>query len=256
MTAAFLSFSAALFFCIFSSGALASGINLFENFDSTTESCIYQNFLQKERLSIGRYDNDRSISGRVSYSGIGGHGGTVFLCPLPVKSAKYTLVFDVRFDRNFDFVKGGKLLGLGPQKIMSGGNGTDPKGWSARVIFLRDGGVGLYYYHQDQKGRLGDIVRADGFSFELERSYRVRMDLTLNSAPQVADGVIQLFVDGKQLAEKKEIRFRAVGDEALISKFLFSTFHGGSTDAWAPKNPDGTLKTVHAYFDNISLTAN
>ena len=137
---------------------------------------------------------------------------------------------------------------------MSGGKGTTPEGWSARVIFLRGAGVGLYYYHQDQKGRYGDQLNAKGFSFELDRYYHVRMELALNSAPFMSDGCIRLFIDEKQLIEKKNIRFRNVGgDDALISNFLFSTFHGGSTDKWAPKNFDGTFKTVDAYFDNILL---
>ena len=245
-------FCTILLFTLFSS-AFANDISLIEDFDTKNYGCIYKNFLRQRNLEIVRDNRDHFFSGKVSYSGSDkGSERVIFRCPLAVPAMSYTLEFDVKFDENFEFIKGGKLHGLGPNQVMSGGKGTASDGWSARIIFLQDGGVGIYYYHQDQKGNFGTSIKANNFNFELNRYYRVRMELTLNSVAQSSDGSIELFIDDKRLIEKNGIRFRAVeGDEALITTFLFSTFHGGSTDAWAPKNLDGTFKTVNAYFDNF-----
>ena len=39
----------------------------------------------------------------------------------------------------------------------------------------------------------------------------------------------------------------------LIQRFLISTFHGGSSKSWAPKNEDGSYATVYARFDNFMV---
>jgi hypothetical protein len=50
------------------------------------------------------------------------------------------------------------------------------------------------------------------------------------------------------------IQFRGVaGDSTLISKLLFSTFHGGNTENYAPKDEEGNFTTVYAYFDNFAV---
>jgi hypothetical protein len=39
----------------------------------------------------------------------------------------------------------------------------------------------------------------------------------------------------------------------LNYQFIFETFHGGSSERWAPTNPDGSFATVHALFDNFEV---
>ena len=93
----------------------------------------------------------------------------------PIRPAlEYTLNYDVKFEKDFDFTHGGKLHGFGPDKPVAGGKAMRPDGWSARVTFAKEGGVRTYNYHQDLKGKYGDggKVRKKNYRFS-ERSVGV-----------------------------------------------------------------------------------
>ncbi len=63
-----------------------------------------------------------------------------------------------------------------------------------------------------------------------------------------------MYVDGELIERHEGLRFRGSGvEESLINKFMFSTFHGGHEPNWAPRNADGSYKTVYATFDNIAV---
>lgn len=249
---------AGLLFLLFISQSLAGeSIGFQADFDHGLDACVHAALLTRPNIAIGKFGKENGNGLRVNYIGYpkGSHGA-IFTCPLAKDSNAYTLEFDVKFSNDFQFVKGGKLHGLGPKKVMSGGNGISPNGWSARVVFRRNGGVGIYYYHQDQIGRYGDSTIAKDFRFELGRFYRVRMQVQLNSESTANDGMMKLFIDNRLVVEKNDIRFHSVTDRsALISKILFSTFHGGSTPDWAPIGTDGAYTTVVADFDDFVATS-
>lgn len=162
-----------------------------------------------------------------------------------VKSA--TLSYDVKFHSDFQFVKGGKLHGLGGGSSTTGCDPIDSDGWSVRVMFNGDGAPKLYVYHQDRQSSCGDsFSNFTGFKFALNRWYRVEIFVKLNTTASNADGYIELYVDGKKIVEKHGIRLTG-NMNALVDTFMFSTFHGGSTADWAP------TKTVKAYFDNFTV---
>ncbi|MCW3846618.1 polysaccharide lyase [Sphingomonas sp. LB-2] len=193
---------------------------------------------------------------RASY--IGGPVGSERLTrsiDLGERGPEYTLDYDVQFERDFQFVLGGKLLGLGPDRPVTGGDPIRPDGWSARVMWRTGGHVELYTYHQDQAGKYGDhgvVVRP--LSFVTGRWYAVSIHVRVNSAPDKADGFVRLYVDGVLTEQQQGIRLRgATSDDTLISRFMFETFHGGNDPSWAPKNSDGSYATVHALFDNIAV---
>jgi hypothetical protein len=138
---------------------------------------------------------------------------------------------------------------------MSGGDGIAPDGWSARVAFRKDGGVETYVYNQSQSGDFGQIDRAKDFRFEPGRFYKVALYVKVNSSGAASDGIVRLYVDDKLLVERTNIRYRAVdGNKALISRVLFSTFHGGGTPEWAPKDKTGKFTAVYADFDNFEVS--
>ncbi|WP_445356078.1 polysaccharide lyase [Microbulbifer sp. EKSA008] len=158
-----------------------------------------------------------------------------------------TLAYDVKFHRNFEFVKGGKLHGLAGGGQASGCVPIDPKSWSVRVKFGAEGRVGLYTYHQDRVARCGDGYQGnDSFRFERDTWYRIELFVQLNSSANNADGYIELFINGKKIIEEQGLRLTG-SDRVAIDKFQFSTFHGGSSALWSPS------KKVYAYFDNISV---
>jgi hypothetical protein len=174
---------------------------------------------------------------------------------LPEPGLEFSLNYDVLFDQGFQFVKGGKLLGLGPEKHITGGRAIVPQGWSARVTFKDGGTVKLYTYHQDMQGQYGDRGAIQKpFKFEKERYYSVSLHVRVNDPPEASNGFSRLYVDGQLLERHEDLRLRgAGGDASLINKFMFSSFHGGHRPANAPRDEDGNYKTVYATFDNISV---
>lgn len=169
-------------------------------------------------------------------------------------AVEYALEFAVRFCPGFDFAKGGKLHGLGPQAPVTGGRVLTPAGWSARLMFRANGGLMTYVYHQDQPRRFGAVKVAKDFRFEPGVYHRVRMHVRVNEPPSASNGFVWVSVDGRKLIEHKGLRFRGVaGEDGLIQTFLFSTFHGGSSPEWAPRTAVGAYKVDCAYFDDIEI---
>lgn len=174
--------------------------------------------------------------------------------PLGEAGTDYTLSYDVRFDPGFPFVEGGKLHGLGPEWPVAGGNPIRPDGWSARVMWRAKGRAELYSYHQDQRDQYGDhgtVVAPT--AFVPGRWQAVSLHVRLND-PAAANGLVELFVDGRLVERQVGIRLRGSdAPHARITRFLFSTFHGGNGPEWAPRDAQGRYATVHALFDNIAV---
>ncbi len=169
---------------------------------------------------------------------------------------EYTLNYDVKFESDFQFVRGGKLHGLSPKKPVTGGKEGRPDGWSARIMFRREGAMTNYDYHQNQPGKYGDrgepLVKS--FRFQKERWTSVSIHVRINEDPSRATGFNDVYVDGKLIERHDNVQWRAVATkETLINYFLFSTFHGGHTRDWAPKDKEGNSVAVHALFDNIAV---
>lgn len=166
-------------------------------------------------------------------------------------SRAVSLTYTVKFEKDFQFVRGGKLPGLGPEQPITGGRPVNASGWSARPVFRGDGTLGLYLYHQDMKRRYGSggkVVSNQPLALDVE--HRLELHLTLNSAPQAFDGSARLFVDGRLIEEAKGLRFFASEPPALISRLLFHTFFGGSDPSYAPRMGEA-YATVHAVFDHV-----
>jgi hypothetical protein len=194
---------------------------------------------------------------RVTY--VGGPMGServVKSVPLTSPGTEFTLSYDVRFDRDFQFVNGGKLHGLGPQRPVTGGDAIRPEGWSSRVMWRKDGRIETYTYHQDQKGKYGDAGRALRiFRFSPGKYHAISLHMRLNQPASASNGFARLYVDGELVETREELRFRAVDTpDTLISRFLFSTFHGGNNPSWAPRSPDGSYANVTADFDNFIVS--
>lgn len=173
--------------------------------------------------------------------------------PLGERGEEYTLVFDVRFDEDFQFVRGGKLHGLGPARPIAGGRDMRPDGWSARANFAAGGEARTYLYNQDQPGTWGTSKGNRDFAFTPGRYHAISFHVKLND-PEEANGFAHIYVDGELVVPHNDVRFRGEdGDHTLIDRALFSTFHGGSSPTWAPVDEDGEFTTVYAWFDNLAV---
>ena len=116
------------------------------------------------------------------------------------------------------------------------------------------GSLRSYLYAQNKDGQYGTGVYAPDFHFEKENYYAVSLHVKLNEKSAESDGFAHIYINGKRVIEHDGVRFRGeVGEETLISTFLFSTFHGGHVPECAPRNSEGDFADVHAYFDNIAV---
>ncbi|PCH43755.1 polysaccharide lyase family 14 protein [Wolfiporia cocos MD-104 SS10] len=172
------------------------------------------------------------------------------------------LSYEVAFDTDFDWVKGGKLPGIrgGPDVYgCSGGqptNGSDC--FSTRVMWRTDGQGEVYAYILESDGLCTDsdvICNSDDYGTSLNRGSfdfmagrwnRVTLLVRLND-PDMANGQLSLYYNNMKALEHTNLQYRNTSDVG-IGGLYFSTFFGGMLDAaWA------TPRTVHAYFRNFRM---
>ena len=166
---------------------------------------------------------------------------------------KASLSFNVRFCDGFDFAKGGKLHGLGSLFPASGGYLSGDDSWSARVVFFSGGGIGSYIYHQHQKGVFGDWMPGKNFKFQPGKWYRISLTVELND-PGFANGSAIVSVDSLPVISHVGLMYRSrLSSSSYIRKFLFSTFYGGHSAEYAPKNVDGSFRSTCAFFDDFTV---
>ena len=166
-----------------------------------------------------------------------------FLVALPDADA-YWLDYRVRFAADFDFRLGGKLPGLAGGKANTGGHRPTGDGWSSRYMWRRQGKLVVYLYHLDQPTDYGDdqplnAAAPTGAWIRLTQHVRV-------NTPGRADGVLRVWIDGRPALARTDLRYRT-DPAAVVNRFYFSTFYGGSGDQWSPER-DG-----HAQFDDFRV---
>jgi len=190
---------------------------------------------------------------RVLYpkGGVGpGEGGAQWLVNLPKSFDELYVSYWVKFGSGFDFVKGGKIPGLGGGQNNTGGNkpdGTD--GWSGRMMWRAGGDAVQYLYHPDQPTIYGEDLAYDiggQRTFTPGQWVQVEHHFVMNT-PGQHDGVVEAWWNGGLALQRKDIRFRDVSTFA-IDVFYFSTFFGGSTSDWA------ATKDEYTYFDDFVIS--
>lgn len=174
-------------------------------------------------------------------------GGVQFDKPLP-KANEYILEYDMKFEAGFDFALGGKLPGLtsGGEKYTGGNHPDNGEGWSARYMWIAEGEIIVYFYYKDMEHKWGDTVKLNVF-FKPGQWYTIKQRIKLNDTDKF-NGVMEVWVDGKQVLSNNKVRYR-LAPLGSIDSFYFSTFHGGNTKDWAPKNDS------YIYFDNFKVVA-
>lgn len=172
------------------------------------------------------------------------------------------LTYRIRFDDNFDFVRGGKLPGLAGGAANTGGNkpnGTD--GWSARMMWRTDGSGGSplnpdmanpvqYLYHPDQPTDFGHDQKYDDSGqwkrFESDQWYHLQHRVVMNT-PGQHDGILQAWMDGEMVLDVQNIRYRDTSS-LQIDQMYFSTFFGGSSSIWEAS------KDEYVYYDDFVIS--
>jgi hypothetical protein len=167
-------------------------------------------------------------------------GGAGFLHPTAKKLSSGCLTYEVRFDPNFKFVKGGKLPGLYGGDAPAGGADTQ-RGFSTRYMW-RSGGAGeVYAYLPSKTGTYGESIGRGSWSFVPGQWQRLEQEVAVNH-PGQSDGVLRVWVDGKLAIEHTDMVYRTNND-VLVTGLMFSTFFGGHDPSWAsPKTQQATFR--------------
>lgn len=154
------------------------------------------------------------------------------------KNEAAELSYTLRFSKDFDFVKGGKLPGLcgGPENVSGGRPANGKNGFSSRLMWRKDGRGEAYVYHKNQKGDYGDsFAFPSDFRFPTDTPVKVRIAVTMNSIGK-RDGTLRVWIDDKLLVEHSDMEWRTV-DTFGVDGLYFETFHGGGDKSWAPTRP-------------------
>ena len=168
--------------------------------------------------------------------------------------AGYTLSQAIYLARGFDWGgedEGGKLgFGLGGNSVPSGGQ-TRTDGFSARFMWRGNGdgtaNLVVYAYTADRQQNLpyGDDYPVGQFQVPIGEWFNVTMEVTINSDNNLADGGLRVWIDDELKLQKNAIQWQSDGPAPVVDRLIYSTFHGGNSETWAP---DGT---VYARFSDV-----
>ncbi|MBL9159684.1 MAG: hypothetical protein JNJ70_19535 [Verrucomicrobiales bacterium] len=231
-----------------------SGTYTVERWKRDWPGCEWQDGVKEGNLSV--VERDGGFRLRVDYR-VGEIGpeknGAGWRFPIARRDTA-ELRYTVRFGKEFDWVKGGKLPGLcgGPSNVSGGRPADGTNGFSARLMWRKEGRGEAYLYHKNQPERYGDQIDFPGdFRFPTGTDIRVRMRVTMND-PGKKNGAVQVWIrigDGaeREVVKRDDLEWRSV-DSFGIDAIYFETFHGGSDKSWAPSGPS------HAEFGDFVVT--
>lgn len=235
--------------------SLPSGLYMDAAWKDDWPGCEYEDGIAEGRVE--RVARDGTPALRILYprKGYGsGKSGAGWRFPFAPQMESAELHYTVRFDEDFDFVKGGKLPGLcgGPQTITGGDKVTGLDGFSARLMWRADGQGEAYLYHMNQPDKYGDqIAFPEEFRFPCGEPVQIRIQVVMNTL-QERDGELRVWIttvadtEPQLVVEKIDLEWRATLNYGVDS-LLFNTFYGGSGKEWAPATDQ------HAEFSNFRL---
>jgi hypothetical protein len=167
-------------------------------------------------------------------------GGAGWRWPIGTQEAA-ELRYMLRFSPDFDFVKGGKLPGLcgGPENVSGGRPADGTNGFSARLMWRREGRGEAYVYHKHQPEKYGEsFAFPPDFRFPRGEPIGVRIAVWMN-APGRRDGRLRVWItlpgqSERQVVRHDDLEWRSVATFG-VDGLYFETFHGGNDLSWAPQ---------------------
>ena len=175
--------------------------------------------------------------------------------------------YDIFFEDGFEFQLGGKLPGLCGGKCYTGNAMPETgDGWSARIMWRKDGNAVQLIYFMGQESVYGDDFKWDLNGTIPQKQFttgtwhhivnKVSMNTIASPGNGDKNGRVQTWLDGELALDVDTLRLRDY-DTVKVDKFYLSTFHGGSSAEWAPTHDcfirydNFTVST-----DSIAVTAN
>lgn len=184
---------------------------------------------------------------RVTYRAgqIGGRSAMTFDAPLASGQADLWFQYRVMFDRDFTWIKGGKLPGLGGGTLPTGCvEDGHFHGFTTRLMWREDGQAFSYLYYPGKRARCGDYA-ALAVSFQKGRWHTVLQHVVLND-PGQSNGALEQYLDGALVLRLRQQMWRERTD-VDIDGIKMDTFFGGSTLNWAP------AADQFVYFDGFRV---
>ncbi|MCL2261161.1 MAG: hypothetical protein FWC15_07400 [Fibromonadales bacterium] len=178
---------------------------------------------------------------------------------LPEVAKEMWASYKVKFEDDFEFVKGGKLPGLCGGQCYTGGNTPQQgDGWSARIMWRTGGSIVQYMYFADQAINYGDDMKWDYAgaqkTFQTGVWYNVATQIVLNTVSDSdgaglghKNGIVRSWLDNELSLSVDTLRLVDFEDQR-IDLFYISTFHGGSDQTWAPS------KDVYVRYDDFRIS--
>ena len=209
-----------------------------------------------ENLEIESGDGNRFLR---SHNPADEYGGVNLQVELPREVDEAVLRYRMRFSEDFDFDRGGKLPGLAGvapgSDLGAASGGGSPDGddaWSARGMWYSDeaysnygpGEAVQYLYYPEMPGDYGENLEYD-VTYPRGEWVDVATHVVMNT-PDEEDGSITVYVDGREVVKREDMRFRDV-DELAIDRIFFATYRGGSEPEWQ-SDQDGWID-----FDDIEV---
>ncbi|SHE29287.1 hypothetical protein SAMN02745148_00045 [Modicisalibacter ilicicola DSM 19980] len=161
-----------------------------------------------------------------------GEGGAGFYATIDglAEAESACLQYKVRFERGFDFVKGGKLPGLYGGVGPSGGEEvTGDSGFSVRFMW-REEGQGELYEYVIKDADYGKSVGRGRWTFPTGEWVTIENEIILND-PDQKNGIARVWIDGHPVLEQQDIVYRT-HDRIYVDGLMFSTFFGGHGEEW------------------------
>jgi len=205
--------------------------------DTVTETYIFDSEIQRA-ISI-------QLNGNLQ-------GSNRIVTRLALERSTYsaTLSFRVFFPQDFQWVKGGKLLGLGPVHPVSNGGLVTTDKWSARVMFRGEGNVSTYMYCLNKSSKWGRSKFSD-FPMLYKGGWN-EISFALSLFPGPIGSSSKLTVNGFSVYDSGLIfPFKNDGSRGLINTLLFDVFYGGNSSDWAPTTPEGLFSSSNIVIDDV-----
>ncbi|KLT65636.1 polysaccharide lyase [Pedobacter sp. BMA] len=215
------------------------------------------------------YTESNTLRVKLLANKIGDDGGMWSNATIGRSTTKKVLQYDVKFGYvtvPFEWGWGGKIPGLGGGATYTGCViTTDGNGWTSRVMWKTDdaGEAYLmpYVYYVDKPKTCGDDFGAkyyggDGTGLKPGKWYRVRMEVTLNTAANT-NGILKITISENNsgtwstpqtLINKTNIRYATTTAGREIDELITGVYRGGSTTDWAASVDD------YIFLDKIILT--
>lgn len=179
--------------------------------------------------------------------------------PVPQQySQQITLEYNVKFEKGFEWVLGGKLPGITSNNKKAVGciQPHPVDGWSYRIMWRNDARVELYIYDQSRVGggiRCGLTKGPRNGILTTDKWFNFKMYMRMNSDASKSDGLAKLYIDDKLTIQRSDIKFKGV-NSANISNIMFTTFYGGHSPTWSPsKTTYAQIKGARIYNYDVAV---